>query len=384
LKRSIERILVTHQGTLPRDPELRDTVVAKEDGRPYDEAQLATRIREAVAGVVQKQVDIGIDMVNDGEQSKSGFQYYARVRLSGHEERNLQPGEGPPPLNTSARDRLHYPGFFSRSGSGAYTRRRSFVTGQLKYIGQEAVKADIDNLKAAIQGKDVAAGVIMCVAPGTIEHWMHNDYYPSQEDFLFGVADAMHEEYKAITDAGLIVHIDDPDLADGYQIYPEMSVAEYRKYADLRVEALNRALNGIPPEQVILHVCWGSFHNPHTNDLPLTDLIDLFFKVNAEGVSIEQSNPRHEWEWSVFEKVKLPSDKVLIPGVIGHVTDVVEHPELVAQRLIRYANLVGPENVIAGTDCGIGSRVGHAEVAWAKLAAMAEGARIASKRLWGR
>jgi 5-methyltetrahydropteroyltriglutamate--homocysteine methyltransferase len=375
---------VTHQGTLPRDPELRDMVVAKEDGKPYDEAKLAKRTRDAVKEVVQKQVEIGIDLVNDGEQSKSGFQYYARVRLSGHEELNLQAGEGPPPLNTSARDRLQYPGFFSRSGGGAYTRRRSFVTGPLKYIGQEAVKADIDNLKAAIEGKDVAAGVIMCVAPGTIEHWMHNDYYPSQEAFLFGVADAMLEEYKAITDAGLIVHIDDPDLADGYQIYPEMSVADYRKYADLRVEALNRALNGIPPEQVILHVCWGSFHNPHTNDLPLSDLIDLFFKVNAEGVSIEQSNPRHEWEWSVFEKVKLPSDKVLIPGVIGHVTDVVEHPELVAQRLIRYANLVGPENVIAGTDCGIGSRVGHAEVAWAKLAAMAEGARIASKRLWGR
>jgi 5-methyltetrahydropteroyltriglutamate--homocysteine methyltransferase len=178
------------------------------------------------------------------------------------------------------------------------------------------------------------------------------------------------------------VHIDDPDLADGWQVYPEMSVKDYQAYADVRIEALNRALTGIPPENVILHVCWGSFHNPHTNDLPLSDLIDLFFKVNSQGVSIEASNPRHEWEWSVFEDVKLPPNKVLIPGVVGHATDVVEHPMLVAQRLERYANLVGRENVIAGTDCGIGSRVGHAEVAWAKLSALAEGARIASKKLW--
>jgi 5-methyltetrahydropteroyltriglutamate--homocysteine methyltransferase len=252
----------------------------------------------------------------------------------------------------------------------------------VSYIGQEAVQQDIANLKAAKQGKDVAGGVQMSIAPGTIEHWNHNEHYGSEEDFLMAIADAMHEEYKAITDAGLIVQIDDPDLADGWQVYPEMDVKQYHDYADVRVEAMNRALRGINPELVILHVCWGSFHTPHTNDLPLREIIDLFFKVNAQGVSIEQSNPRHEWEWSIFKDVKLPGDKVLIPGVIGHITDMVEHPELVAQRLVRYANLVGRENVIAGTDCGIGSRVAHAEVAWAKLAAMAEGARIASKELW--
>jgi len=383
MKRSEERILVTHQGTLPRAADLRDMVVAKEEGRAYDEATLSERISGAVKDLVRQQVDTGIDLVNDGEQSKSGFQYYARVRLSGHEERPATPN-GPPPRNTSARDRRDYPGFFSRGGGGAYSRRQSFVTSALKYIGQAAVETDIRNLKAAIADASVAEGVLMAVAQGTIEHWLHNEYYPSQEDFLFAVADAMHEEYKAITDAGLIVHIDDPDLADGWQIYPEMSVADYQKYAEVRVEALNRALSGIPADRVILHVCWGSFHNPHTNDLPLRDLIGLFFKVNAQGVSIEASNPRHEWEWEVFENVPLPEGRILIPGVIGHVTDVVEHPRLVAQRLVRYATLVGRENVIAGTDCGIGSRVGHAEIAWAKLAAMAEGARIASEELWGR
>jgi 5-methyltetrahydropteroyltriglutamate--homocysteine methyltransferase len=384
VKRSDDRILLTHQGTLPRNQDLREMIVAKEEGKPFDAQALPERLRQAVQEVVDKQVEIGIDLINDGEQSKSGFQYYARVRLSGHEEREYPLGEGPPPRNTSARDRVQYPGFFSRGGSSAYSRRRSFVTGALEYIGQNEVQRDIANLKAAIEGENVAAGVLMCVSPGTIEHWMHNEYYSNDEAFLFALADAMHEEYKSIADAGLVVHIDDPDLADGWQIYPAMSVSEYHKYAELRVEALNHALRGIPSENVILHVCWGSFHNPHTNDLPLSDLIDLFFKVNSQGVSIEAANPRHEWEWAVFEDVKLPDGKILIPGVIGHASDIVEHPELVAQRLIRYATLVGRENVIAGTDCGIGSRVGHAEIAWAKLSAMSEGARIASKKLWSK
>jgi 5-methyltetrahydropteroyltriglutamate--homocysteine methyltransferase len=383
MKRSTDRILVMHQGTLPREQELRDMVVAKEQGKPYDEAALASGIKSAVERLVDEQVRSGIDIVNDGEQSKSGFSYYVRTRLSGHEERIVTSGEGEAPRNTSGRDRIDFPGFFGRSQGGVYTRSQSFLTGPVGYIGQEAVQTDIANLKASLQGKDVAGGVLMSIAPGTIEHWMHNEHYGSEEDFLMAIADAMHEEYKAITDAGLLVQIDDPDLADGWQVYPEMSVAEYHAYADVRVEALNRALRGIPPESVILHVCWGSFHNPHTNDLPLREIIDLFFKVNSQGVSIEQSNPRHEHEWALFQDVKLPSDKVLIPGVVGHITNMVEHPDLVAQRLVRYARLVGRENVIAGTDCGVGSRVAHGEIAWAKLRAMAEGARIASKELWG-
>jgi 5-methyltetrahydropteroyltriglutamate--homocysteine methyltransferase len=383
MKRSSERILVTHQGTLPRDPDLRDAVINHEEQYAVHDPALAARVRAAVADAVKKQVDVGIDFVNDGEQSKSSFQYYARSRLSGHQFEPASPDKAQPALITTARDAGKFPGFFSRGGA-SFRRRQSYVTEPIKYIGQKAVQTDIDNLTAALRqsGRDVAGGVIMSLAPGTIEHWLHNNYYATQEEFLFAVAEALGEEYKAIADAGLIVHLDDPDLADGWQIYPDMELAEYRKYADLRVEALNHALKGIPPESVILHVCWGSGHHPHVSDLPLRDLIDLFFKVNAQGISIEQANPRHEWEWTVFEDVKLPDGKVLIPGVVGHNSDIVEHPELIAQRLVNYAKNVGRENVVGGTDCGVGSRVGHAEVAWAKLEALAEGARIATKKLW--
>jgi 5-methyltetrahydropteroyltriglutamate--homocysteine methyltransferase len=383
MQRSTQRILVMHQGTLPRSDDLRDRVAAKAEGKPYDPEALSGDIRKAVASSVQQQLQTGIDIVNDGEQSKLNFSYYIRERLSGHEERDVEaPSPDAAPRNTYGRDAIQFPGYFSRGGRGSFRRRQSFCVAALSYVGQQAVQTDIENLKAAMTGSNATAGVLMSISPGTIEHWMHNEHYGSEEDFLYAVADAMHEEYKAITDAGFLVQIDDPDLADGWQVYPEMSLDEYRKYAAVRVEALNHALRDIPPEQVILHVCWGSFHNPHTNDLPLRDLIDLFFRVNAQGVSIEQSNPRHEHEWKVFESVRLPADKVLIPGVVGHITDMIEHPELVAQRLVRYANLVGKENVIAGTDCGIGSRVGHAEIAWAKLEALAEGARLASQELW--
>jgi 5-methyltetrahydropteroyltriglutamate--homocysteine methyltransferase len=382
MKRSNERILSTHQGTLPRSAELKDKVTAKEEGRPCDEAELESAVRQAVRELVRRQTDVGIDLVNDGELSKSGFQYYARARLSGHEPREYAPGEGPPYLNTAARDYRSFPGFFANRGE--YRRKRSFVTAPIRYTGQAAVASDVDNLKQALKGSTAAEGLLMVVSPGTIEHWLHDEHYGNQEAFLFAIADAMHEEYKTITDAGLIAHIDAPDFADSWQIYPDMTVPQYHAYTELRVEALNRALRGIPADRVIIHMCWGSFHNPHTSDLPLTEIVDYLFKVNAGAVSIEASNARHEHEWTVFEKVKLPAGRILIPGVVGHASDIVEHPELIAQRLIRYAKLVGRENVIAGTDCGLGSRVGHAEVAWAKLNALAEGARLASRQLWGR
>lgn len=382
MKSSTDRILTTHQGTLPRSAALKEQVIAHEEGRPCDEAALAASIRQAVRELVRKQTDVGIDLVNDGEQSKSGFQYYARARLSGHEARDYAPGEGPPYLNTAGRDYRSFPGFFANRGE--YRRKRSFVTGPIRYTGQAAVKTDIDNLKLALQGSPASEGLLMVVSPGTIEHWLHDEHYGNAEAFLFAIADAMNEEYKAITDAGLVAHIDTPDLADSWQIYPDMSVADYRAYTELRIEALNRALRGIPADRVIIHMCWGSFHNPHTSDLALTEIVDFLFRVNAQAVSIEASNARHEHEWTVFEKFRLPPGRILIPGVVGHASDIVEHPELVAQRLVRYAKLVGRENVIAGTDCGLGSRVGHAEVAWAKLNALAEGARIASRVLWGR
>ena len=383
MRQSQGRIPVTHQGTLPRDERLTEMIAAREEGRPAPQ-DLDRRIRSAVEDRVERQLELGFDLVNDGEQSKSGFSYYVRCRLSGCEERSVDPGSGPPPRDTAARDRLQFPGFFAAQRPGPFRRRQFFVTGPIRYVGQEIVQADIRNLTAALASRGAAAeGVLMAVAPGTVEHWMHNEHYPDEESFLYALADALHEEYRAITDAGLVVQIDDPDLADGWQVHPEMTVDEYRRYAGVRVDALNHALRDVPSEQVILHVCWGSFHTPHVNDLPLSDLLDLMLRVRARGLSIEQSNPRHDHEWQVFEEVGLPEDRILIPGVVGHVTDLVEHPELIAQRLVRYARAVGPERVMAGTDCGIGSRVSHPEVAWAKLAALSEGARLASDRLQG-
>jgi 5-methyltetrahydropteroyltriglutamate--homocysteine methyltransferase len=258
-----------------------------------------------------------------------------------------------------------------------------FCTGPVKFIGQEAVAEDTRNLKAAVQGLDVEA-YLPAVAPGTMEHWLRNEYYKTDEEFLYAIAEAMREEYKAIIEAGFVLQIDDPDLPDGWQMYPDMTVEEYRKYADLRVEALNHALRELPEDRIRFHTCWGSQHGPHMADIELRDIVDLVLKVKAECYSLEAANPRHDTDWLVWETVKLPDGKSYMPGVISHVSNHIEHPELVAQRLMKYASLMGRENVIAGTDCGMGSRVGHPEVCWAKFRMMSEGARLASKRLWGR
>jgi len=229
----------------------------------------------------------------------------------------------------------------------------------------------------------VEEAFLPAVAPGTIEHWLRNEYYPSDEAHLYAIADAVHEEYEAIVEAGFVLQIDDPDLADAWQIHPKMSVPEYRRFAELRLDALNHALRTIPPDRVRFHMCWGSYHGPHRYDIPLRDIVDLVLKVRAGAYSIEASNPCHQHEWRVWEDVKLPPGKILVPGVVGHYSDFIEHPELVAERLVTYARLVGRENVIAGTDCGLGTRVGHPSITWAKFQAMAEGARLATKQLWG-
>ncbi len=253
-------------------------------------------------------------------------------------------------------------------------------TGPLRYTGAADARADIDRLAAAAVAHGVEA-FLPAITPGTVEHWLLNEHYPDDESFLAAIADVLHEEYKAITDAGLLLQVDDPDLPDGWQMFPDMTVPEYRRYAALRVEALNHALRGIPPEQVRLHVCWGSHHGPHRDDIPLRDIVDLVLSVPAGCYSVEAANPRHEHEWVVWEDVKLPDGATLMPGVVGHATDIIEHPELVAQRLTRYAQLVGAENVIAGTDCGLAGRVGHPEIVWAKLEDLAAGARLASRAL---
>ena len=388
-----DRILTTHAGVLPRSPELRELVQARADGKSYDAAALDQKLKDETAAVVKRQVAVGIDSVNDGELGKTNFTSYVSERLTGFERREHRPGRDPAPLNIMSRDAKKFGAYFA-SGRGGFSFMGSsagtmpliqvFCTGPLKYVGHAAVQTDIANFQGALKGAGAGEAYLSANTPGTIEHWLRNEYYPSDEAFLQGIAEAMREEYRAIVDAGFLLQIDDPDLPDGWQMYPEMSVAEYRRYAELRVDALNHALRGIPREKIRLHVCWGSFHGPHQSDIPLRDIVDVILKVRAGSYSIEASNPRHEHEWRVFEEVALPEGAVLIPGVVGHCTDFIEHPELVAERLVRYARLVGRENVMAGTDCGLGPRVGHAKIAWAKLEALVEGARLASKELWGR
>jgi 5-methyltetrahydropteroyltriglutamate--homocysteine methyltransferase len=373
MRRSTDRILVSHAGTAPRPNDLTD-------------------LSSAVKDVVRRQAEVGIDIVNDGELSKSNFTNYVRERLGGITP--AEQGATLPPRNINARDLREFPDFFA-TGGGGFGRNRPgprptaitfpqpmVVTGPITYIGASTVHADVANMRAALEGLDVE-GFLPAIAPGTVEHWLYNQHYATDEEYLFALADALHHEYKAITDAGLNLQIDDPDLPDGWQMFPEMSVDDYRKYATLRAEAINHALRGIPEEQVRLHVCWGSGLGPHKNDIDLRDIVDIILRVKASVYSIEAANPRHQHEWRVWQDVKLPEGKSLMPGVIGHATDIIEHPLMVADHLIQYAGLVGKENVVAGTDCGVGSRVWNGEIAWAKFAAMAEGARIASRELWG-
>jgi len=380
---STDRILTTHAGSLPRPADLRDMVMAKSRGQPYDQAALDARLKSSVGEIVRKQVECGLDSVNDGELSKTNFTDYVRARLAGFEQR---PAAEQRRLEITARDATKFAGYFEANPRARFpgAPTRPVCVSDLRYVGQADLKQDLDNFKAALGGVRVAEAFLPANTPGTIEHWMANEHYKSDEAFVFAIADAMREEYKAIVDAGFLLQIDDPDLPDGWNCLPGMSVAEYRKYAAMRVDALNHALRDIPKEKVRLHVCWGSFHGPHHDDIPLKDIADLIFSVRAGSYSIEASNPCHEHEWRVFEEVKLPEGTTLVPGVVGHCTDFIEHPDLVAERLVRYAKLVGRENVLAGTDCGLGTRVGHPSICWAKFEAMAEGARRATRILWGR
>ncbi|MCL2394258.1 MAG: hypothetical protein FWC87_06170 [Acidimicrobiaceae bacterium] len=393
MQRSTDRIRVSHAGTLPREAEFRDRVASSARGSD----ELERYVSEAVTAVVAKQAEVGIDIGNDGEFAKhEGFHRYAVSRIGGLERRASEVPQRPIDL----RDRQRFPGYFSVapanptwrlwSGHAATAapapREATYVVGPLNYVGKEAAQRDVERLKEALAGTDTAGNEMVpylaAVAPGTLEHLLMNEYYPDEESMLSAIADVLHEEYKVIADAGFILQIDDPDLPDGWQVNPEMTLDEYRRYAEVRVEALNQALEGIPEEQVRLHVCWGSPLGPHQSDIALADIVDIVLKVHAQCYSVEAANPVHEHEWMVWEDTKLPAGKLLMPGVIGHSSLHIEHPELVAQRLMRFAEVVGRENVIAGTDCGLGSRVPHAEIAWAKFASLVEGARLASERLW--
>jgi 5-methyltetrahydropteroyltriglutamate--homocysteine methyltransferase len=399
MQRNTGRIRVSHAGALPRPGELQRLF----DRGPAAEADFQRALPAAVAEVVDQQVSAGVDVVNDGEISKRGlFIGYVRDRMAGFEDRRFPPGAyTPPDAGVQGRDRRDFPGFFA-AGLGGFQFGAAvtppptaggsepqpggttayFCTGPLAYTGHERAQADISRLLAAVPGREGVEAFLPAITPGTVEHWLHNEYYPDTESFLFAVADVLHEEYRTITDAGLILQVDDPDLPDGWQMFPDMTVPNYRRYASLRIEALNHALRDLPEDQIRLHICWGSHHGPHRDDIPLRDLIDLVLTVPARCYSFEAANPRHEHEYTVWEETKLPDGKMIMPGVVGHSSDIIEHPELVAQRLIRFANLVGRENVIAGTDCGLGGRVGHPEIVWAKLTDLAAGAQIASRQLW--
>jgi 5-methyltetrahydropteroyltriglutamate--homocysteine methyltransferase len=377
---STDRFLTTHTGSLPRPDDLVRMMYAKEEGVPVDRAALAARIRAAVAEVVEKQVAAGIDVVNDGEMSKPSYATYVKDRLAGFG------GSG----NTFAyQDLADFPNLAKRvfGDPGRSRRKTPACNAPIAVRDQEAARLDVDNLKAALARAQPAGAFISAASPGVVSLFFRNDHYPSPEDYLFAIAEAMRHEYETVANAGIIVQVDCPDLAMGKHIqYADLSVEEFRKRARVHVEALNHALANIPPEQLRMHLCWGNYEGPHHCDVPLADIIDIVLLARPSAISFEAANPRHAHEWRLFERVKLPDGKVLIPGVIESKSNFIEHPELVAQRIARYANLVGRENVIAGSDCGFGTWVGQAavdpDVVWAKMAAMAEGARLASRQFW--
>jgi 5-methyltetrahydropteroyltriglutamate--homocysteine methyltransferase len=404
----MDRILATHTGSLIRPPELLAFLAAKERGQGVDDEAYQACLRDAVNDVVRRQVDAGIDVVDDGEMGKASWITYLYERVSGLEVRPIQL-EGASMLPPS-RDRQAFPGAYAAldaldeaavresnaAASGALPDEDAAAegagvawvcTGPLTY-DRAALERDIANFKAALADHDGVEGFLPVVAPASA-YWLQNEYYSSDEEFVFALADALHEEYKGIVESGLLLQVDDAVLMHECDTMLSLgkSYEDYRQWAELRVRALNHALRGLPEDRIRYHVCWGSWHGPHAFDPPLKDVVDLILTVNASTYAMEQANPRHEHEWRVWEDVPLPEGKKLIPGVVTHHTNVVEHPELVAQRLVRLANVVGRENVLAGTDCGFAQgsfiqRV-HPEIQWAKLTALAEGARIASRELWG-
>ena len=399
MPQNADRILTTHVGSLIRPPKLIEFWRAIEDGKPYDEAAFEACLTGSIAEVVRQQADTGIDIVSDGEFSKGvNWAFYIFKRLSGITVRPATPEESKDPMASmrGGRDVGAFPEFYAEydaaSGLGKRLGNRIVVNGPLKYSAQQ-VSRDIANLKAAVaKAKDKhpsLAGFLPVVAPASALPGAKLEHYKDEESFLTALADALHQEYKAIVDAGLYVQIDDAFLPYMHErMVPPMSNADYRRWAQMRVDALNHALRGIPEERSRYHICWGSWNGPHAFDVPLKDIIDLVLQVRVGHYSFEAANPRHAHEWRVWETVKLRPGQVLIPGVISHATNIVEHPELVAERIVRLAKIVGRENVMGGTDCGFAqspfARRVHPSIMWAKLASLAEGARIATQTLWGK
>ncbi len=387
MKRSEDRILTTHVGSLARPNDLLELMRARSNGEPYDERTYAARVRSAVVEAVRQQVACGIDVPSDGEQSKIGFFQYVRERLSGFETAPPGAGERPSPWISEFQA---FPEYYAsvRANRGVAGAPALVCTGPVTYTGREAVRTDIENFKAGLAGVSPADAFMPASAPRGRDIG-RNEYYRTYEEYLEAVADAMHEEYQAIVDAGLNVQVDDPALTYALGHSPQLSPSERRREAELHVEAINRALRGIPEERVRFHTCYGIDEGPRTTDVPLKEMVDLILRIRASAYSFEAANPRHEHEYHVWETTKLPDGKLLIPGVIGHVSNIVEHPEWIAERIVRFARIVGRENVIAGSDCGFSSQATttpnvHPTVVWEKFRAMSEGANLATKQLWGR
>ena len=407
MRSSRERILTTHAGSPSRPSDLIALSRARAGGQSGDVGSYAQCLGNAVTEVVGKQRELGIDIVDDGEFGKpmaSNYDYgawwnYAFARMEGFSPADAVP-ESPHKKSSVAelsltafanrRDWRKFAEFYqdpestgSLIGSAARRpTRRPVCTAAIKYIGHAALAADIANLKVAIAVAGVEEGFMCSVGPGSFARG-EDLYYKTEEEFVFASAEAMREEYKAIVEAGIVLQIDDPSLPDNWDmINPEPPLEEFKKFERVRIEALNHALRGLPEDRVRYHICWGSWHGPHTTDIPLQDIVDLVLSVNAGAYSVEAGNVRHEHEWRVWQDAALPEGKLLIPGVVSHATNIVEHPQVVADRIVRYAQVVGRENVIARTDCGLGGRV-HPQIAWAKLSALVEGAKLATHELWG-
>ena len=387
MKRSTDRILTTHVGSLIRPPRLQQLLRARQKGDGFDQTSYDQCLTESVADVVQAQADTGIDVVSDGEFGKSiSWSQYVLDRLSGFERRPFKPGGN---VFQRGADRTRFAEFYAEldAREGVATSLDSVCVGPITYTGQEELKRDIDNFKAALKSANVAEAFMPVAAPASVIPDRKNEYYKSEEELIRAIGAAMRTEYKMIVDAGFILQLDDARAATTYdRMVPPASFEEYRKWVALHMEVLNDAIQGLPPERIRYHVCWGSWPGPHVSDVPLKDIADLILSVKVGAYVIEGANPRHEHEWVVWKDVKMPEGRLLIPGVISHATNVVEHPELVAERIVRLARLLGRENVIAGTDCGFAQgpfhRRVHPTVMWAKLEALVEGARLASEELW--
>jgi 5-methyltetrahydropteroyltriglutamate--homocysteine methyltransferase len=403
MRASFDHIATSHVGSLPRPDGLIAACRTIEAGEPMDEQAFQQTLRAAVAEVVRRQHDLGIDIPGDGEFGKpmaQRVQYgawwrYSWQRLSGLEfgapgtydatPRRSRPGEVVLTTFGDRRDRTQFAAAYADPESGITTGPRPpapVCVAPITYTGHDAIKADIANFKEAMQTTGIEEGFLSSVAPGSASR-IGNAYYKTEEELLYACADAMREEYRAIVEAGLILQLDDPAIAENWDmVNPEPTVEDYQKFAMVRVEALNHAIRGLPEDRIRFHLCWGSWHGPHVTDIPIRDIIGVMLTINAHAYSFEAGNVRHEHEWKVWQDVKLPDDKLILPGVVSHATNVVEHSELVAERVLRFAKLVGRERVIASTDCGLGGRV-HPQIAWAKLEALAQGAALASRQLWG-